>query len=46
ATKTKHKVGRALSLNRTPSKLKRTMSQMMSPFTTHRHRQDPDSISQ
>jgi hypothetical protein len=46
ATKTRHKVGRALSLNRTPSKLKRTMSQMMSPFTSHKHRQDSDSISQ
>jgi len=46
ATKTRHKVGRALSLNRTPSKIKRTMSQMISPFTSYRQRPDPDSISQ
>ncbi|XP_035715238.1 protein ECT2 isoform X2 [Folsomia candida] len=43
------KVGRALSLSRTPSKLKRTMSQIMhSPFSTrscHKDK-DPDSVSQ
>ncbi|XP_014245769.1 protein ECT2 isoform X5 [Cimex lectularius] len=32
ATRTRLKVGRALSFNKTPSKLKRAMSTMMSPF--------------
>ncbi|XP_011304344.1 protein ECT2 isoform X2 [Fopius arisanus] len=36
ATRTKMKVGRAFSFNKTPSKLKRAMSTMMSPFgSTH-----------
>lgn len=32
ATRTRIKVGRAFSFNKTPSKLKRAMSTMMSPF--------------
>lgn len=32
ATKTRLKVGRAFSFNKTPSKLKRAVSSMMSPF--------------
>ncbi|KAJ8680542.1 hypothetical protein QAD02_016329 [Eretmocerus hayati] len=36
ATRTRMKVGRAFSFNKTPSKLKRAMSTMMSPFgSTH-----------
>ncbi|CAL8111532.1 unnamed protein product [Orchesella dallaii] len=46
ATKTRKKVGRALSLSKTPSKLKRTVSQMMSPFGSRNCHQDSDSISQ
>lgn len=39
-------VGRALSLNKTPSKLKRTVSQMMSPFGSRNCQRDADAISQ
>lgn len=36
ASRTRMKVGRAFSFNKTPSKLKRAMSTMMSPFgSTH-----------
>lgn len=40
------KVGRALSLSKTPSKLKRTVSQMMSPFGSRNCQPDADAISQ
>lgn len=44
ATKTKLKVGRAFSFNKTPSKLKRAVSTMMSPLSNH-HQLTPSTDS-